>query len=570
MDSNAIEKERGITILAKNTAIHWNDYRINIVDTPGHADFGGEVERVMSMVDSVLLLVDAVDGPMPQTRFVTQKAFKQGLKPIVVINKIDRPGARPDWVVDQVFDLFDNLGATDEQLDFPIVYASALNGFATLDLNTPSDNMDALFQTIVDRVPSPDADPEGPFQMQISQLDYNSYVGVIGVGRIKRGSVKPNQSITIIDPNGNTRNGRVGLVYGYMGLKRQEVAEAYAGDIVALTGLGEVKISDTVCNQGNCEALPPLSVDEPTVSMTFQVNTSPFAGREGKFITSRNIKERLETELVHNVALRVEETKDPDKFKVSGRGELHLSVLIENMRREGYELAVSRPEVIIKEINGVKMEPMEDLTVDIEEQNQGAVMEELGARKADLKNMVPDGKGRVRLDYIIPARGLIGFQNEFMTMSSGTGLMYHSFNSYGEWRGGTIGQRKNGVMISNATGKALGYAIWYLQERGKMFISHAQEVYEGQIVGIHSRENDLVVNCLRAKKLTNVRASGTDEAIVLVPPIRFTLEQALEFINNDELVEVTPTSVRIRKKLLTEMDRIRAFRAENALKESDN
>lgn len=569
MDSNAIEKERGITILAKNTAIHWNDYRINIVDTPGHADFGGEVERVMSMVDSVLLLVDAVDGPMPQTRFVTQKAFKQGLKPIVVINKIDRPGARPDWVVDQVFDLFDNLGATDEQLDFPIVYASALNGYATLDLNTPSDNMDPLFQTIVDRVSPPDADPEGPFQMQISQLDYNSYVGVIGVGRIKRGSVKPNQAITIIDANGNTRSGKVGLVYGYMGLKRLEVSEAYAGDIVALTGLGEVKISDTICVQGSCEALPPLSVDEPTVSMTFQVNTSPFAGREGKFITSRNIKERLETELVHNVALRVEETKDPDKFKVSGRGELHLSVLIENMRREGYELAVSRPEVILKEIDGVKMEPLEDLTVDIEEQNQGAVMEELGARKADLKNMVPDGKGRVRLDYVIPSRGLIGFQNEFMTMSSGTGLMYHSFSCYGEWRGGSIGQRKNGVMISNATGKALGYAIWYLQERGKMFISHAQEVYEGQIVGIHSRENDLVVNCLKAKKLTNVRASGTDEAIVLVPPIRFTLEQALEFINNDELVEVTPTSVRIRKKLLTEMDRIRAFRAENALREAE-
>ena len=570
MDSNAIEKERGITILAKNTAIHWNDYRINIVDTPGHADFGGEVERVMSMVDSVLLLVDAVDGPMPQTRFVTQKAFKQGLKPIVVINKIDRPGARPDWVVDQVFDLFDNLGATDEQLDFPIVYASSLNGYATLDLNTPSDNMDPLFQTIVDRVSPPDADPEGPFQMQISQLDYNSYVGVIGVGRIKRGSVKPNQAITIIDANGNTRNGKVGLVYGYMGLKRLEVSEAYAGDIVALTGLGEVKISDTICVQGSCEALPPLSVDEPTVSMTFQVNTSPFAGREGKFITSRNIKERLETELVHNVALRVEETKDPDKFKVSGRGELHLSVLIENMRREGYELAVSRPEVILKEIDGVKMEPLEDLTVDIEEQNQGAVMEELGARKADLKNMVPDGKGRVRLDYVIPSRGLIGFQNEFMTMSSGTGLMYHSFSCYGEWRGGSIGQRKNGVMISNATGKALGYAIWYLQERGKMFISHAQEVYEGQIVGIHSRENDLVVNCLKAKKLTNVRASGTDEAIVLVPPIRFTLEQALEFINNDELVEVTPTSVRIRKKLLTEMDRIRAFRAENALREAES
>ncbi len=569
MDSNAIEKERGITILAKNTAIHWKDYRINIVDTPGHADFGGEVERVMSMVDSVLLLVDAVDGPMPQTRFVTQKAFKQGLRPIVVINKVDRPGARPDWVIDQVFDLFVNLGATDEQLDFPIVYASALNGFATLDLNQKTDNMDVLFQTIIDHVDPPKANPEGPLQMQISQLDYNSYVGVIGVGRITRGSVKPNQAITVISPDGQTRNGRVGLVYGYMGLKRIEVPEAFAGDIVALTGLGELKISDTICAQGNNEALPPLSVDEPTVSMTFQVNTSPFAGQDGKFITSRNIKERLETELVHNVALRVEETKDPDKFKVSGRGELHLSVLIENMRREGYELAVSRPEVIVKVVDGVKMEPMEDLTVDIEEQSQGGIMEELGTRKADLKNMVPDGKGRVRLDYVIPSRGLIGFQNEFMTLSSGTGLMYHSFNSYGEWRGGNIGQRKNGVMISNATGKALGYAIWYLQERGKMFISHAQEVYEGQIVGIHSRENDLVVNCLRAKKLTNVRASGTDEAIVLVPPIKFSLEQALEFINNDELVEVTPKNIRIRKKLLTEMERIRAFRATGGLRDQE-
>ncbi|MGN1392871.1 MAG: translational GTPase TypA [Succinivibrionaceae bacterium] len=560
MDSNDIEKERGITILAKNTAIEWNGYRINIVDTPGHADFGGEVERVMSMVDSVLLLVDAVDGPMPQTRFVTQKAFKQGLKPIVVINKVDRPGARPDWVIDQVFDLFDNLGATDEQLDFPIVYASALNGWATLDLNKPSENMDPLFQTIIDLVECPKANPDGDFQMQISQLDYSSYVGVIGVGRITRGTVKPNLPISVISPNGTVRNGKIGQVLGYLGLKRTEVDEARAGDIVAITGLGDLKISDTICAQSNVEALPPLTVDEPTVTMTFQVNTSPFAGQEGKFITSRNILERLQTELVHNVALKVEQTKDPDKFKVSGRGELHLSILIENMRREGYELAVSRPEVIIKEIDGKKMEPMENLTIDIEEQHQGSVMEQLGIRKADLKNMVPDGKGRVRLDYVIPSRGLIGFQTEFMTLTSGTGLLYHSFDSYGEWKGGSIGQRKNGVMISNETGKALGYAIWYLQDRGRMFIEHAQEVYEGQIVGIHNRDNDLTVNCLKGKKLTNVRASGTDDAIVLVPPIKFSLEQALEFINNDELVEVTPKSIRLRKKLLTELDRRRAFR----------
>lgn len=560
MDSNDLERERGITILAKNTAIRWNDYRINIVDTPGHADFGGEVERVMSMVDCVLLLVDAVDGPMPQTRFVTQKAFAAGLRPIVVINKIDRPGARPDWVIDQVFDLFDNLGATDEQLDFPIVYASALNGTATLDLSKPGTDMSALFQAIVDYVEPPKADPEGAFQMQISQLDYSSYVGIIGVGRIKRGTVKTNQSVTIVGADGSKRTGRIGQILGYLGLQRSEVGEANAGDIVAITGLGELKISDTVCDNSNVEALPPLSVDEPTVSMTFQVNTSPFAGKEGKFVTSRNILERLQEELKHNVALRVEMTDDTDKFKVSGRGELHLSVLIENMRREGFELAVSRPEVIIKEIDGKKMEPIENLTVDVEENNQGAVMQALGERKADLVDMVPDGKGRVRIDYKIPSRGLIGFQNEFMTMTSGTGLMYHTFDSYGEYRGGDIGLRKNGVMISNATGKALGYALWYLQDRGYLFIGHAAEVYEGQIIGVHNRTNDLTVNCLKGKKLTNVRASGTDEAIVLVPPVILSLEQSLEFIDDDELVEVTPKSIRLRKKNLTEIDRIRAFR----------
>ena len=560
MDSNDLERERGITILAKNTAIRWNDYRINIVDTPGHADFGGEVERVMSMVDCVLLLVDAVDGPMPQTRFVTQKAFAAGLRPIVVINKIDRPGARPDWVIDQVFDLFDNLGATDEQLDFPIVYASALNGTATLDLSKPGTDMSVLFQAIVDYVEPPKADPEGAFQMQISQLDYSSYVGIIGVGRIKRGTVKTNQPVTIVGADGSKRTGRIGQILGYLGLQRSEVGEANAGDIVAITGLGELKISDTVCDNSNVEALPPLSVDEPTVSMTFQVNTSPFAGKEGKFVTSRNILERLQEELKHNVALRVEMTDDTDKFKVSGRGELHLSVLIENMRREVFELAVSRPEVIIKEIDGKKMEPIENLTVDVEENNQGAVMQALGERKADLVDMVPDGKGRVRIDYKIPSRGLIGFQNEFMTMTSGTGLMYHTFDSYGEYRGGDIGLRKNGVMISNATGKALGYALWYLQDRGYLFIGHAAEVYEGQIIGVHNRTNDLTVNCLKGKKLTNVRASGTDEAIVLVPPVILSLEQSLEFIDDDELVEVTPKSIRLRKKNLTEIDRIRAFR----------
>lgn len=562
MDSNDLERERGITILAKNTAINWNGYRINIVDTPGHADFGGEVERVMSMVDSVLLLVDAVDGPMPQTRFVTQKAFAAGLKPIVVINKIDRPGARPEWVIDQVFDLFDNLGATDEQLDFPIIYTSALNGIATMDLSVQGTDMNPLFQAIVDCVSAPDADPEGPLQMQISQLDYSSYVGIIGVGRIKRGTARTNQPVTIVSTDGTTRTGRIGQVLGYLGLQRNEVSEANAGDIVAITGLGELKISDTVCDNSCVEALPPMSVDEPTVSMTFQVNTSPFAGKEGKFVTSRNILERLTEELKHNVALRVEQTNDTDKFKVSGRGELHLSVLIENMRREGYELAVSRPEVIVKTIDGKKMEPIENLTIDVEEQHQGSVMMSLGERKADLCDMVPDGKGRVRIDYKIPARGLIGFQSEFMTMTSGTGLLYHTFDSYGEWRGGEIGLRQNGVLISNATGKALGYALWFLQERGYLFIGHAAEVYEGQIIGVHNRTNDLTVNCLKGKKLTNVRASGTDDAIVLVPPVVLSLEQALEFINDDELVEVTPKSIRLRKKNLTEIDRIRAFRAE--------
>ena len=561
MDSNDLERERGITILAKNTAIRWNDYRINIVDTPGHADFGGEVERVLSMVDSVLLLVDAVDGPMPQTRFVTQKAFAQGLKPIVVINKIDRPGARPDWVMDQVFDLFDNLGATDEQLDFKVVYASALNGWATLDQDVPSENMEPLFQAIVDNVEAPKGDVDGAFQMQISQLDYNSYVGVIGIGRITRGRVKTTQQVTIVSANGKPRTGKVGQVLGYLGLSRTEVTDAQAGDIIAITGLGELKISDTICDNSAVEALPPLSVDEPTVNMTFQVNTSPFAGKEGKFVTSRNILERLNQELVHNVALRVEETEDPDKFRVSGRGELHLSILIENMRREGYELAVSRPEVILRTVDGELQEPFETVTVDVEEAHQGSVMEQLGLRKGEMTNMTPDGKGRVRLDFIIPSRGLIGFQTEFLTMTSGTGLLYHTFDHYGPHKGGSIGERQNGVLISNATGKALTFALFGLQDRGRLFIGHATEVYEGQVIGIHSRSNDLTVNCLKGKQLTNMRASGTDEAQVLTPPIRMTLEQALEFIDNDELVEITPKAIRIRKKLLTEMDRKRAGRA---------
>ena len=560
MDSNDIEKERGITILAKNTAINWNDYRINIVDTPGHADFGGEVERIMSMVDSVLLIVDAVDGPMPQTRFVTQKAFAYGLKPIVVINKIDRPGARPEWVMDQIFDLFDNLGATDEQLDFTTVYASALNGWATMTEGEVGENMEPLFQAVVDNVAAPFVDVDGPLQMQISQLDYSSYVGVIGVARITRGTVTPNQQVTIVGADGTKRNGKVGTVLGYLGLERHEVTEAKAGDIVAITGLGELKISDTICDVNTVEALTPLSVDEPTVTMTFQVNTSPFAGKEGKFVTSRNILERLQKELVHNVALRVEETDSPDRFRVSGRGELHLSILIENMRREGYELAVSRPEVIIKEEDGKLMEPFEVVTIDVVEEHQGSVMEKIGIRKGELKDMAPDGKGRVRMDFMMPSRGLIGFQTEFLTMTSGSGLIYHTFDHYGPHKGGTIGQRANGVLISNGTGKAVTYSLFNLQERGRLFSEHGDEVYEGQIIGIHNRANDLTINCLRGKQLTNVRASGTDEAQTLSPAIKYTLEQALEFIDDDELVEVTPESIRIRKKLLTENDRKRSGR----------
>ncbi|PKG96875.1 translational GTPase TypA [Paraglaciecola sp. MB-3u-78] len=564
MDSNDIEKERGITILAKNTAIKWNEYRINIVDTPGHADFGGEVERVMSMADSVLLLVDAQEGPMPQTRFVTQKAFAQGLKPIVVINKIDKPGARPSWVIDQVFDLFDNLGATDDQLDFQVVYASAINGWATNDLDVPSDNMTPLFETIIKHVKPPVADINGPLQMQMSQLDYNSYVGVIGIGRITRGSVKPNQQVTIIGADGKTRNGRIGQVQGYLGLQRLDVSSGDAGDIVAITGLGELKISDTVCDPNAVDALPPLSVDEPTVTMTFQVNNSPFCGKEGKYVTSRNIHERLQTELIHNVALKVEETQDPDKFRVSGRGELHLGILIENMRREGYELAVSRPEVILKQVDGVTHEPFETVTIDVEEKHQGSIMEQIGTRKGELTNMSPDGKGRVRMDFMIPSRGLIGFQTDFMTMTSGSGLIYHTFDHYGPHKGGVIGKRKSGVLIANATGKALTNALFNLQSRGRLFIGHGVEVYEGMVIGIHARENDLTVNALKGKQLTNVRASGTDEAQSLVPPIVMSLEQALEFIDNDELVEVTPLSTRIRKKLLTENLRKQAGRPAKA------
>ncbi len=568
MDSNALEKERGITILAKNTALRWTnpkdniEYRINIVDTPGHADFGGEVERVLSMVDSVLLLVDAVDGPMPQTRFVTQKAFSHGLRPIVVINKIDRPGARPHWAVDQVFELFDNLGATDEQLDFPIVYASALNGFAGMDESVTEGNMDPLFETIIDHVAAPDVDPDAPFQLQVSQLDYNPYLGIIGIGRIKQGRIKTNTQIKAIDIHGKVRNGRILKILGFNGLDRVEVPEAQAGDIIAFSGMDELFISDTLCDADNVSALPALLIDEPTVTMTFQVNTSPFAGKEVKTGTSsRRLQERLQQELLHNVALRVEPTDDPEKFRVSGRGELHLGILIENMRREGYELAVSRPEVIIRVIDGERQEPFESVTLDIEEQNQGAIMEKMGSRRGDLKNMSPDGKGRVRLEYIIPSRGLIGFQTEFMTTTSGTGLLYHTFDHYGTYKPGRIGQRINGVLIANATGKALAYALFNLQERGKLFIGHAEEVYEGMVIGIHSRDSDLIVNPLKAKQLTNIRASGTDENLILVSPIRYTLEQALEFIGDDELVEVTPQSIRIRKRFLLEHERKRATKA---------
>jgi len=564
MDSNDQEKERGITILAKNTAITWRENRINIVDTPGHADFGGEVERVLSMVDSVLLLVDAMDGPMPQTRFVTQKAFQMGFRPIVVINKVDRPGARPDWVLNQTFDLFDRLGATNEQLDFPVVYASALHGYAGLDPEVRSGDMVPLYEAIMKHVPGPKVDPNGPFQMRISQLDYNSYVGLIGIGRIERGKVRTNQTVSIVDREGKKRQGRVLQVLGFMGLERREVPEAQAGDIVAISGVEALGISDTVCALDAPEGLPVLTVDEPTISMTFQVNNSPFAGKKdssgGKFLTSRQIRERLLREALHNVALRVEETEDADKFKVSGRGELHLSVLIETMRREGYELAVSRPEVIIKEVDGVTHEPWEQLVVDMEEQFQGGVMERLGSRKGQLKNMEPDGKGRVRLEYLIPARGLIGFQTEFRTVTAGTGLLFHVFDHYGPVAEGAIAKRPNGVMISNGMGMAPAYALVSLQERGRLLIGEGVEIYEGQLVGIHAKDNDLTVNALRAKQLTNIRAAGKDENVQLTPPIRMSLEQALEFIEDDELVEVTPKGIRLRKKHLTENDRKRASR----------
>lgn len=561
MDSNDQERERGITILAKNTALKWNGYDINIVDTPGHADFGGEVERVMSMVDSVLLVVDAQDGPMPQTRFVTQKAFKAGLRPIVVVNKIDRPGARPDWVIDQIFDLFDNLGATDEQLDFPIVYASAINGIAGDDPESMADNMDPLFEAIIKHVPVPTVDAEGPFQMQISQLDYNSFLGVIGIGRIARGRIKQNTPVVAIDDNGNKRTGRVLKIMGHHGLQRMEVQEAEAGDIICVSGMDELFISETLCDPQNVEALPPLTVDQPTVSMTFQVNDSPFAGKEGKFVTSRNIKDRLDKELLHNVALRVEQGDSPEKFKVSGRGELHLSVLIENMRREGFEMAVGRPEVVIIEKDGEKQEPYENVTIDVEEQHQGPVMEQMGLRKGELTNMVPDGKGRLRLEYVIPARGLIGFRNAFLTMTSGTGILTSTFEKYGPIKGGAVGHRQNGVLVSMAAGTALTYSLETLQDRGKLFLSPGDEVYEGMLAGINSRDNDLVINPTKGKKLDNMRASGKDETIQLTPAIKFTLEQALEFIDDDELVEVTPKSIRLRKKLLNENERKRASKA---------
>ena len=569
MDSNDLERERGITILSKNTAIRWTDprgeeWRINIVDTPGHADFGGEVERVLSMVDSVLILVDAMDGPMPQTRFVTQKAFQMGFKPIVVVNKVDRPGARPDWVVNQTFDLFDRLGASEEQLDFTVVYASALHGYAGLDPSVRSGDMTPLFEAITQHVQPPQVDLDGPFQMRVSSLDYSSYVGVIGVGRVQRGKIRTNMPVAIVDREGKRRNGKVLQVLGFMGLERREVPEAQAGDIIALSGIEDLSISDTICDPSVVEALPALTVDEPTISMTFQVNSSPFAGNKdlsgGKFLTSRQIRERLTRETLHNVALKVEETADPDKFKVSGRGELHLSILIETMRREGYELAVSRPEVIVREIDGVLQEPWEQLVVDMEEPYQGGVMEKLGTRRGQLKNMEPDGKGRVRLEYMIPARGLIGFQTEFRTLTAGTGLMFHVFDHYGPKSEGMIGKRTNGVMISNGTGPAPAYALWGLQDRGRMLIDAGAQIYEGQLVGIHAKDNDLTVNALRGKQLTNVRASGKDDALTLTPYVKLSLEQALEFIDDDELVEVTPKEIRLRKRHLTEIDRKRASR----------
>lgn len=564
MDSNDQERERGITILAKNTAINWNGYHINIVDTPGHADFGGEVERVLSMVDSVLLLVDAVDGPMPQTRFVTQKAFAQGLNPIVVINKIDRDGARPDWVVNEVFDLFDKLGATDEQLDFPIIYASALDGIAGHEMDEMKDDMEPLFETVIEKVPPPDVVVDGPFQMQISALDYNSYVGVIGVGRVTRGKVYRNQQVVILDREGNSRKGKILQVKSHLGLERIDVDEAQAGEIVCISGVDKLNISDTLCDPEMPEAMPALSVDEPTISMTFQVNDSPFAGREGKYITTRQIKDRLERELLYNVALRVEPGDTPDKYKVSGRGELHLSVLIESMRREGFELAVSRPEVILHEEDGVLKEPVESLVVDCDEQHQGSVMEELGKRRADLQDMLPDGKGRVRLQFLIPTRGLIGFRSMFLSMTSGSGLMTHVFDHYGDYKDMDLAARTRGVLVSMVKGKVLGFSLFNLQERGKLFVGPNVETYEGMIIGLHSRENDLAVNPIKGKQLTNVRASGTDENIVLTPPTIHSLEQAMEFIADDELVEVTPENIRLRKKLLTENERKRDSRGSAA------
>lgn len=561
MDSNDLERERGITILSKNTAIEWQGLHVNIVDTPGHADFGGEVERVLSMVDSVLLLVDAVDGPMPQTRFVTQKALARGLRPIVVVNKVDRDGARPDWVVDRTFDLFDNLGATDEQLDFPVIYASALNGYAGKESTVRSGDMTPLFELIRDTVPPPEVDADGPFRIQVISLDYSSYVGVIGIGRIERGEVRSGQNLVCVDRDGKRRHVRILQVLGFLGLDRVEVESAGAGDIIAFTGVEGINISDTLCDPAAVEPLPALTVDEPTVSMTFQVNTSPFVGREGKFVTSRQLRERLMRELQHNVALRVEDTKDAEKFRVSGRGELHLGILIENMRREGYELGVSRPEVITREVNGQREEPYEQLTVDVADDYQGAVMQRLGERGGELTDMLPDGRGRVRLDYIIPARGLIGFRTEFLTATSGTGLLYHVFDHYGPMKSGDYGQRINGVLIAMATGKALGYALFNLQERGKLLIGPGEEVYEGMVIGLHNRDNDLIVNPMKAKQLTNIRAAGSDENIILTPPIRLSLEQALEFIDSDELVEVTPAAIRIRKKLLLEHERKKASRA---------
>jgi len=560
MDSNVLERERGITILAKNTALRWNGYRINIVDTPGHADFGGEVERVLSMVDSVLLLVDAVDGPMPQTRFVTQKAFARGLKPLVVINKIDRHGARPSWVLDQTFDLFDRLGATEEQLDFPVIYASALEGYASTRADATSGDMTPLFECIVAHVPAPLVDVEGPLQLQISSLDYDAYVGLLGIGRIQRGRISTGMPVSIVAADRSVRRAKVLELFGFDGLTRHKVDEASAGDIVVLSGIDELSISDTICARDKPEGLPPLAVDEPTVSMTFQVNKSPFAGNEGKFLTSRQIRERLDQELKHNVALRVAATDDPDKFRVSGRGELHLSILIETMRREGYELSVSRPEVIMQEVDGEVLEPWEQLTVDLDEAYQGAVMSRLADRKGELLDIMPDGKGRVRLDYRIPTRGLIGFRTDFLTATSGTGLIYHVFERYGRRIPGPIAQRNSGVLVSMVAGKALAYALFNLQERGRLFIGHGEALYEGMIVGIHSRQNDLSVNPSKGKQLTNIRAAGSDENIVLTPPIRFSLEQALEFIDDDELLEVTPLSIRMRKKFLKESDRKRESR----------